>query len=100
MKLSKIKLKNFRTKLKLLGDQERELHAKMKRLYDQFILDAKDDKIGHRQVQQAFFQIQKYRTQKLIQERLEFHPFFGVNPIDANYLEEFDEDEEDDDFLS
>lgn len=98
MKPSKVKLKNFRAKIKDLGDQELQIRASMKRLYDQLMLDAEDDKIGLRHVQQAYFQIQKYRIFKLLQERLEFHPFFGISNQD--YLGQFDdEDDEGDDII-
>ncbi len=95
MKPSKTKLKNFRAKIKELGDQELEIRASMKRLYAQLILDADDDRVGLRHVQQAYFQIQKYRIFKMMQERLEFHPFFGASNID--YLSQYDDDDDDDD---
>lgn len=95
MKPSKVKLRNFRAKIKDLGDQELQIRASMKHLYDQLMLDAEDDKIGLRHVQQAYFQIQKYRIFKMMQDRLEFHPFFGVR--NAEYLDQFDDEDDDED---
>lgn len=97
MKPSKVKLKNFRAKIKDLGDQELQIRASMKHLYAQLMLDAEDDKVGLRHVQQAYFQIQKYRIFKLLQERLEFHPFFGIGSSD--YLGQFEEEDGDGDDL-
>ena len=55
----------------------------LKRLYEQFILDAEDQTIARRYIQQAFFQFAKYRMRKLIAERTEFHPFWGANPFES-----------------
>lgn len=96
MKPSKTKVKNFRKKIFDLLNEELELRAQIKRLYDQFILDAKDDPIAIRHVRQAYFEIQKYRITKLINDRMEFHPFFTANPFKS--MEEMlggdDEDDE------
>lgn len=97
-----MKLKNFRAKIKSINDQELELRDSLKHLYDQFVLDVKDNELALRYVRQAFFQIQKYRVQKQLAERMEFHPFFGAHPMSSHYFEEFDgeiEGEEDRDNL-
>lgn len=95
MKPSKTKVKNFRKKIFDLLNEELELRAQIKRAYDQFILDAKDDQIAIRHVRQAYFEIQKYRVAKLIQDRMEFHPFFTANPF-KSLDEMMGGDEEDD----
>jgi len=77
---SKIKLTNFRNKIKECFEQEVALRVKMKRLYDQFLLDVGDDRLAQRHVRLSYFMIQKERLSKLIQERLEFHPFFTARP--------------------
>lgn len=100
--ISRLKLKNFRNKIKKINDQELALRDSLKLLYDQFVLDVEDNETALRYVRQAYFQIQKYRVQKQLAERMEFHPFFGANPLSSRYLKEFDgeiEGEEDDDFL-
>jgi hypothetical protein len=101
--ISRLKLKNFRNKIKKINDQELELRASLKLLYDQFVLDVEDNETAVRYVRQAFFQIQKYRVQKQLAERMEFHPFFGANPMSSHYLKEFDgefgDEENDDDIL-
>jgi hypothetical protein len=96
--VSKIKLRNFQRKIKELGEQELELRAQMKQLYDQFILDVGDSEMALRHVRLAFFQIQKWRVHEQLAERLEFHPFFGASPESSHYYQEF-EDEDDDDSL-
>jgi len=98
--VSRVRLKNFRTKIKDINDQELELRARLKLLYDQFVLDVEDQDLAVRYVRQAFFQIQKYRVQKQLAERMEFHPFFGASPMSSRYFREFDgevEGEEDGD---
>ena len=64
-------------------DQEITLRADLKRLYEQFILDAEDQTIAKRYVQQAYYAFSKRRMRKLIAERVEFHPFWGANPFDS-----------------
>lgn len=86
----------------MINDQELALRDSLKTLYDQFVLDVEDNEMALRYVRQAFFQIQKYRVQKQFAERMEFHPFFGANPLSSHYFKEFDgeiEGEEDDDIL-
>lgn len=90
---NKTKLKNFRRKIYDLTEQELEVRAQMKRLYDQFVLDVGSDELALRHVRQAYYQIQKYRVTKRLQELFEFHPFFGANPLSG---EMFEDDEEDD----
>lgn len=97
--ISRLRLKNFRNKIKSINDKELALRAQLKSLYDQFVLDVEDNEIALRYVRQAFFQIQKYRVQKQLAERMEFHPFFGANPMSSRYFKEFDEDVDDDDDL-
>lgn len=100
--ISRTRLKNFRRKIKDIGDQELDLRQQAKHLYDQLILDVKDDELALRHVRQAFFQIQKYRVHRQVAERMEFHPFFGAHPMSSHYFREFDgefEEEEDDDLL-
>lgn len=94
--VSKIKIRNFRNKIKELGDQELELRCQMKQLYEQFTLDVGDSEMALRHVRLAFFQIQKWRIHRQLAERLEFHPFFGANPESSHYFGEFEEDEDDD----
>lgn len=97
--VSRLRLKNFRSKIKSINDKELALRAQLKSLYDQFVLDVEDNEIALRYVRQAFFQIQKYRVQKQLAERMEFHPFFGANPMSSRYFKEFDEDVDDDDLF-
>lgn len=94
---SKIKLKNFKRRIKEINDQELELRASLKGVYDQFVLDVGDNEIALRHVRQAFFQIQKYRIACQLQERMEFHPFFGMNPLSSHYHQEWEEEQEEDD---
>ena len=95
MKPSKTKIKNFRKRIFDIANEELELRAQLKRLYDQFILDAEGDPVAIRHVRQAFFEGQKYRVAKLLQERMEFHPFFTCNPYKS--LDEMMGDSEEDD---
>lgn len=97
--ISRVRLKNFRSKIKRITDEELALRAQVKSLYDQFVLDVRDNETALRYVRQAFFQIQKYRMQKQLAERMEFHPFFGAHPMSARYFEEFDGEIDDDDLL-
>ncbi len=97
--ISRVKLKNFRKKIKDINDQELALRLQIKHLYDQFILDVEDNEIALRYVRQAYFQIQKYRIQKQLAERMEFHPFFGANPMSSHYFKNFDMEEDEDDIL-
>ncbi len=92
--VSKIKIKNFRKRIKEVNDQELDLRRSLKLLYDQFVLDVGDTEIALRHVRQAYFQIQKYRVQCQLAERMEFHPFFGMNPMSSHYFQQFDDDED------
>lgn len=92
--VSKAKIHNFRKKLYDITEQELELRAQMKRLYDQFSLDVGDDEIALRHVRQAFYQVQKHRVHQRLVELMEFHPFFGAHPMSSDLFEE--EEEEDD----
>lgn len=77
---------------------ELALRNELKYLYDQFILDARDNENAKRYVQQAYFSIQKERIRKLINERLEFHPFWGANLFDSQeQMDNFMENEGDSD---
>jgi len=98
-KPSSLKLKNFRRKIFDLTTQELELRAQIKRLYDQFVLDVGDDEMALRHVRQAYYQIQKYRIQKRLEEVMEFHPFFGASPMSSALFGDFEEDEQDDDII-
>jgi len=95
--VSKVKVRNFRKRIKEVNDQELELRRSMKLLYDQFVLDVGDSEIALRHVRQAYFQIQKYRVQCQLAERMEFHPFFGMHPLSSHYHKQWEEDEEEDD---
>ncbi len=99
--ISKLRLKNFRKKIKDINDQELGLRLQIKQLYEQFVLDVQDNEIALRYVRQAYFQIQKYRIHQQMKERMEFHPFFGAHPMSSNYFKEFDgdDDKEEDDLL-
>ena len=94
MKPGKVKIKNFRKKLKELSDSELKLRADMKHLYDQFTLDVRDDEVALRHVRLAFYEIQKYRIRALLEERMEFHPFFGANIRSSHYFAQFDDEED------
>lgn len=90
------KIKNFRRKVKEITDQELGLRAQVKHLYEQFVLDVGDDEIALRHVRLAYYEIQKYRLQKKLDEFFEFHPFFGANSMSSRLFDDFEEDEEDD----
>ncbi len=96
---SKTKIKNFRKRIKEINDQELELRSSLKGIYDQFVLDVGDNEMALRHVRQAYFQIQKYRVQCQMAERMEFHPFFGMNPLSSHYHKQWEDEEgeEDDD---
>ncbi len=98
---SKTKLRNFRNKIKALSDEESAIRFKMKKLFDQFILDVGDSETALRHVRQAYYQIQKHRVVKQMEERMEFHPFFGVNQEYDGLTDGFGEGlgEEDDDII-
>jgi len=96
--VSKTKVKNFRKKIFDLLQEELETRAKIKRLYDQFVLDANGDPMAVRHVRQAYFSIQKHRVQKLMADRMEFHPFFTIHPLN-NGEDLFEENDEDDDII-
>ncbi len=91
---SKQKVRNFRKKINDILTRELELREEIRRLYRQFELDIDDEPIALRHVRQAYFSIQKKRITKLINERMEFHPFFS-----ANSFEEVEEDSGDDDII-
>ena len=95
--LSKAKFKNFRKKVFDITTQELDLRAQVKRLYDQLILDAGDNEIALRHARQAFYQIQKYRHAKRMEEIMEFHPFFGANALSSSWFQNEEEEEEEDD---
>ena len=100
--VSRTRLKNFRNKIKMINDEELALRDSLKTLFDQFVLDVEDNELALRYVRQAYFQIQKYRVQKQLAERMEFHPFFGANPRSSHYFQQFEGDlneEGDDDLL-
>lgn len=92
--ISKAKIKNFKQKIKDINDQELELRASLKTLYDQFVLDVGDSEIALRHVRQAYFQIQKYRIQIQIEELMEFHPFFGMNPLSSHDSQQWEDDDD------
>lgn len=82
--------------MKEILDQELTLRNELKQLYDRFVLEADDKKSAQRYAQQAYFSIQKERIRKLLDERLEFHPFWGANPFASQEeMDEFTSDEED-----
>lgn len=94
---SKTKIKNFRRKIKEIGDQEMELRAQLKSLYAQLVLDVGDSKIALRHARLAFFQIQKYRLRQQMVECLEFHPFFGSHPDSGVFSDDLDDEDDDED---
>lgn len=94
---SKTKIKNFRRKIKEIGDQELELRSQLKSLYAQLVLDVGDSKMALRHARVAFFQIQKYRLQQQMVECLEFHPFFGAHPDSGVFADDFDDEDDDED---
>ncbi len=91
---SKTKIKNFRRKMKDIGDEELELRAQLKALYAQLVLDVGDSKMALRHARVAFFQVQKYRLQQQMMECLEFHPFFGAHPDSSVFADDDDDDED------
>jgi len=91
---SKIRLRNFRNRIRGVLERELECRSDIKRLYRQFLLDVGESKVALRHVRQAFYQIQKDRMAALLKEQLEFHPFFSITTED-DLLEE-SEDEDDD----
>ena len=93
--LSKIKVRNFRSKILDITNQELDLRAQMKHLYDQLVLDAGDSEIALRHARQAFYQIQKYRLAKRMEELMEFHPFLGANPLSSSWFQENEEEDDD-----
>jgi len=96
--VSRIKIKNFHKRIEEVLTQEMELRAQIKRDYAQFVLDVGDDKMALRQVRLAYFQAQKLRINKLLAERMEFHPFFGMSLLSsAGFTEENLEDLEEED---
>lgn len=93
MTVSNARLKKFRNEVNALIDQELAIRAKMKALYTSLVAETLDEKMALRQVRQAYFQIQKYRIQRLMEDRLEFHPFFSIipeNPLAQEPDEELD----------
>lgn len=91
------RIKNFRRKVKEILDQELELRAQVKRLYEQFVLDVGDEEAALRHVRVAFYEIQKHRLQKQLEEFFEFHPFFGGNIMSSDAFQDFDDEEEEED---
>lgn len=95
--MSRTKIASFVQKTKEILDKELSLRADLKHLYDKFILDAQDKVSAKRYAQQAYFSIQKSRIRKLLAERLEFHPFWGVNPFSSQEeMDEFTNGDDDD----
>ncbi len=93
---SKTKIKNFRRKIKDIGDEELVLRAQLKSLYAQLVLDVGDSKMALRHARVAFFEVQKYRLQQQMMECLEFHPFFGAHPDSSTFADADDEDDDED----
>lgn len=91
------RIKNFRRKILDITDQELGLRAQVKRLYSQFVLDVGDEETALRHVRVAFYEIQKYRFQKQMEEFFEFHPFFGGNLISSDAFQDFEEEDEEED---
>lgn len=96
---SKVKLKNFRSKIKDISDQESELRARARSLYTQLVLDVGDSEIALRYVRLSFFEIQKYRFLQQLKEDLEFHPFFGCHIQNSMFFKEMEEDSDEDDII-
>jgi hypothetical protein len=90
---SKVKLRNFRSRIEAILTQELQLRADVKRMYDQFVLDVGDDNLALRHVRQAYFQIQKRRMAAIQDEYLEFHAFFGANLMSGTEGEAEEEDD-------
>ena len=94
---TKTKVKNFQKKLYQLLEAEVQARIDMRGLYDQFMVDVKDDRIARRHVLHAYFQVQKFRLSKILAQRLEFHPFFGHNRmIDADFGDSFEVEDDND----
>ena len=94
MTLNNAKVKNFRARVFKALEQELAIREEIKRLYSVLAAEAGDDQMALRQVRQVFYQIQKHRYTKLLAARLEFHPFFTLQPYNAGgeFIEEEDED--------
>ena len=94
---TKMKVKNFQKKLYRLLEAEVQARADMRHLYDQFMVDVKDDRVARRHVLHAYFQVQKFRLSKILAHRLEFHPFFGQNRmIDSDFGDNFEVEDDND----
>lgn len=96
MTLNNTKIKNFRARVAKALEQELAAREEIKRLYAVFAADAGDDQMTLRQVRQVYYQIQKHRITKLLAERMEFHPFFTMQPFNAgpDFVEEDGEDDD------
>lgn len=94
MTISNAKLSKFKNIVSEFLDQELKIRSTMKSLYNSLIAEAADDKMALRQVRQAYFSIQKQRVAKLLEEKLEFHPFFGASIGTILADEELDEEDE------
>jgi len=100
--LSNAQLKSFRDQILDLTNKELELRAQIKRQYDQLVLDAGDNETALRHARQAFYQVQKQRDARRMEEVMEFHPFFGANVLSSSWYqsqEEEEDGEEDDDSI-
>lgn len=97
MVLNNAKVKNFRAKVYKALEQELAIREEIKRLYSVLVAEAGNDEMAVRQVRQVYYQIQKHRVTKLLAERLEFHPFFTLQPFNAGgeFMEEDEEDGDD-----
>ena len=91
---STAKVKNFRKKLFDLTEEELRIRAQLKQLYAQFCLDVQDEELALRHVRQAYYNVQKFRVRKKLEELMEFHPFFGAHTL-ANPFEDSDGDQDD-----
>ena len=76
-KITNERLQLFRNQINSLVEKELGLQKEMRYLYKQLELECNDDEVLLRHVRQIYFNIQKERLSKIIQEKLEFHPFFG-----------------------
>lgn len=94
MTISNKKLAKFKVAVGNLIDQELRIKSEMKSLYDSLVAEAADEKMALRQIKQAYFQVQKSRVTKLLEEKLEFHPFFGASISPLDEAEELEDDEE------
>jgi len=92
--LSNSQLKSFRDKILELTDKELDLRAQIKRQYDQLILDAGDNETALRHARQAFYNVQKTRDARRMEEVLEFHPFFGANVLSSSWYQQENEEED------